>query len=403
MNIPLNFNSENIANETRKIDKKRAWWLLSPALPALGIGILAGYQFGPKKTKKIFALGGPILLHIVIPILDEIIGQDTSNPTEEDVKILQKDPYYKQIIKLFVPIQMLANIYAAYVVSHKDTSFLDSILLGMSIGAVNGIAVTTAHELCHRPSKLDHYLSHVTLMPLFYNHFRIEHAYGHHKRVATPEDPASSQMGESFYQFWPRTVFGSLKSSVEIENRRLKRKGLKFFSQENELFHGWIMSTIFHSSLITIFGKKTIPYLVTQAFYGITLFEIVNYIEHYGLLREKNSDGSYSRTLPEHSWNNNHTLTNLFLYQLQRHSDHHAFPTRPFQALRHFDGAPELPRGYATMLLPALIPSIWFKIMDKRIFHHYNSDISKANIHPKKRELILEKYKTPVIPSYAPT
>ena len=152
------------------------------------------------------------------------------------------------------------------------------------------------------------------------------------------------------------------------------------------------MSAAFHASMVGIFGKSTIPYLATQAFYGISLFEIINYIEHYGLLRQKKENGQYERTMPEHSWNNNNVVTNLFLYQLQRHSDHHAYPTRPFQALRHFDEAPELPSGYASMLLPALIPSLWFKIMDKRVFDHYKGDLNKANISPKRRAKIFKKF-----------
>lgn len=229
-------------------------------------------------------------------------------------------------------------------------------------------------------------------MPLVYNHFRVEHPYGHHKRVATPEDPASSQMGESFYKFWPRTVFGGLKSAIEIEQRRLKRKGLGFLSKENELFHGWAMSAAYHALMIKTYGKKVIPYTMTQAFYGITLFEIINYIEHYGLKRAQKADGSYERTLPEHSWNNNNIVTNLFLYQLQRHSDHHAFPSRPFQALRNFDEAPVLPSGYATMLIPALIPPLWYKMMDKRVVAHYQGDLTRANIHLAKRQQIYQKY-----------
>lgn len=144
--------------------------------------------------------------------------------------------------------------------------------------------------------------------------------------------------------------FGGIKSAVHIEKQRLKRKGLSFFwSKENELFHGWAMSAGFHGVMFSLFGKKVAPYLATQALYEISLFEIINYIEHYGLKREEKADGGYARTMPEHSWNNNNVVTNLFLYQLQRHSDHHAYPTRPFQALRHFDEAPELPSGYATI------------------------------------------------------
>ena len=396
MNAPVNLNQTTTQTlpiaSGLALDKKRYWWLLSPGLPVIGMGILAGYQFGPKATKKIFALGGPLLLHVIIPSIDAIVGTDNNNPNDEQISSLVADPYYDRIVKLFIPLQMAANVFAGYVVSRKTTSLLDQILLGVSMGAINGIGVNTAHELSHRPNKKDHYLSHATLMPLFYNHFRVEHPYGHHKRAATPEDPASSKMGETFYEFWPRTVFGGLKSAIEIEKNRLKRKGLSFFSPQNELFQGWAMSAGFHATMLKFFGKDIIPYLATQAFYGVSLFEIINYIEHYGLMRDQKEDGSYARTMPEHSWNNNNITTNLFLYQLQRHSDHHAYPTRPFQALRNFEQAPELPSGYATMLLPALVPSLWFKMMDKRIFDHYEGDLNKANIHPKRRAKIFKKF-----------
>lgn len=375
-----------------ELDRKRYMWMLGPALPAIGIGILAGYQFAPRPLKKLFALGGPIVLHVIIPTIDTIIGKDANNPTNEDIKLLENDPYYATLVKTFIPLQYAANVYACYIASRKETSFLDKILIGISMGAVNGIAINTAHELSHKQYRIDHLLSHMALVPTGYNHFRVEHPYGHHKRAATPEDPASSQMGETFYEFWPRTVLGSLKSAIEIETNRLKRKGKQFWSKDNELLQGWAMSATFHASMVKLFGKGAIPYLATQAFYGISLFEIINYIEHYGLLRQKKADGNYERTMPEHSWNNNNIVTNLFLYQLQRHSDHHAYPTRPFQALRHFDEAPELPSGYASMLLPALIPSMWFKMMDKRVFDHYKGDLNKANIYPKRRAKIFAKF-----------
>ncbi|MCU4412570.1 alkane 1-monooxygenase [Acinetobacter sp. WU_MDCI_Axc73] len=395
MNAPLKVQEELVtmaSKSKRELDRKRYFWLLGPALPVIGLGILAGYQFSPRPIKKFFAMGGPIVLHIIIPTIDTIIGKDANNPTNEDIKLLENDPYYAALVKSFIPIQYAANIYACYIVSRKETSFIDKILLGISMGAINGIAINTAHELSHKQDRIDHLLSHMALVPTGYNHFRVEHPYGHHKRAATPEDPASSQMGETFYEFWPRTVLGSLKSAIEIETHRLKRKGKRFWSKDNELLQGWTMSATFHASMVKLFGKSTIPYLATQAFYGISLFEIINYIEHYGLLRQKRTDGNYERTMPEHSWNNNNIVTNLFLYQLQRHSDHHAYPTRPFQALRHFDEAPELPSGYASMLLPALIPSIWFKMMDKRVFDHYKGDLNKANIYPKRRAKIFAKF-----------
>ncbi len=396
VNAPVQLQDQQIQEIMVKsglaLDKKRYLWAISPALPVIGIGILLGYQFSPKPIKKIFALGGPIVLHVIIPTIDTLVGKDKNNPSAEDIKLLENDPYYARLVKSFIPLQYIANIYACYIVSRKSTSLLDKILLGISMGAINGIAINTAHELSHKSNRLDHILSHLALVPSGYNHFRIEHPYGHHKRAATPEDPASSQMGETFYEFLPRTVIGSFKSAIEIETQRLKRKGLKFWSKDNELLQGWGMSAAFHSAMVAIFGTATLPYLITQSAYSISLFEIINYIEHYGLLRQKDENGKYERTMPEHSWNNNNIVTNLFLYQLQRHSDHHAYPTRPFQALRHFDEAPELPSGYASMLLPALIPPMWFKMMDKRVFDHYKGDLNKANIFPKRRAKIFKKF-----------
>lgn len=374
------------------VDKKRRLWLLGPSVPAIGIAAMAGYQFGPKWTRKICAGFGPILLHGIIPALDKLIGDDQQNPPNSAVKGLEDDPYYAKIVKLYIPLQYAANIYGAYLASRKTTPLSDQLLLGSLLGVINGVAINTAHELSHKQSKVDHILSHLALAPTGYNHFRVEHPYGHHRRVATPEDPASSRMGESFWKFLPRTVIGSFKSAIEIESRRLERKNKKFWSLDNELLQGWLMSAGFHTSMIAMFGKRSIPFLATQSLYGITLFEIINYVEHYGLKRQKLENGQYERTLPEHSWNNNNIVTNLFLYQLQRHSDHHANPTRSFQALRHFDDAPQLPSGYGSMILPALFPKWWYSIMDQRVVDHYKGDLNKANMDAEAKARLFEKY-----------
>lgn len=374
------------------VDKKRRLWLLGPSVPAIGIAAMAGYQFGPKWTRKLCAGFGPILLHGIIPTLDKLIGDDKQNPPSSAVKGLEDDPYYSRIVKLYIPLQYAANVYGAYLASRKTTPLSDQVLLGSLLGVINGVAINTAHELSHKQSKVDHILSHLALAPTGYNHFRVEHPYGHHRRVATPEDPASSKMGESFWKFLPRTVIGSFKSAIEIESRRLERKNQKFWSIHNELLQGWLMSAGFHTGMLAMFGKRTIPFLATQSLYGITLFEIINYVEHYGLKRQKLENGQYERTLPEHSWNNNNIVTNLFLYQLQRHSDHHANPTRSFQALRHFDDAPQLPSGYGSMILPALFPKWWFSIMDQRVVDHYKGDLNKANMYPEAKANLFEKY-----------
>ncbi len=150
MNAPVKLNEQQLAQLEKKIgsvlDRKRYGWLLSPGLPVIGMGILAGYHFGPKSTKKLFAMGGPLLLHVIIPALDALIGDDANNPTDDDIKVLVNDPYYDRIVKLFIPLQMAANAFAGYVVTRKDVSLIDQLLLGISMGAINGVGVNTAHE-----------------------------------------------------------------------------------------------------------------------------------------------------------------------------------------------------------------------------------------------------------------
>ena len=373
-------------------DKKRHLWLFGLAYPCIAMGALAGYQFGPKKLRSVFASTGPIFMHVVMPALDKFIGEDSENPPDTAIATLEADPYYARIVKLFIPLQYTANLYALYLASRDSTPTHDRVLIGTLLGVLNGVAINTAHELSHKPNKLEQMLSHLALAPTAYNHFRIEHPYGHHRHVATLEDPASSQMGESFWQFWPRTVVGSFKSAVEIETRRLERQGLGFWSLKNELLQGWAMSGLYHAAMLKCFGKNIAVTQATQALYGITLFEVVNYIEHYGLKREQLENGQYARTQPEHSWNNNNLVTNLFLYQLQRHSDHHAYPTRSFQTLRNYEDVPQLPVGYGAMILPALIPKWWFKLMDQRVVEHYAGDFSKMNIYPKAKQKIQQKF-----------
>ena len=373
-------------------DNKRKLWLLGLVVPNIANAAFLGYQFGPKITRKLFASAGPLALHLIIPAIDKHLGEDPDNPPEDAIAALEHDPYYARVVKLFIPFQLAANVYGNYIASRTTTPLADRILFGHLLGVVNGVAINTAHELSHKSGKLEHYLSHLCLAPTGYNHFRIEHPYGHHRRVATPEDPASSQLGESFWQFWPRTVVGSFKSAINIETRRLERKGKQFWSLDNELIHGWAMSAAYHLLMLKCFGPRIIPTQVTQALCGITLFEAVNYMEHYGLKREDLGNGRYARTMPEHSWNNNSMFSNVLLYQLQRHSDHHAYPTRSFQSLRHYDNVPQLPAGYASMVLPALIPGWWFKQMDERVIQHYAGQSDKLNIYPKARQKLLSKY-----------
>lgn len=370
-------------------DPKRWLWLFSPfvpfiALAAFGLYFLTGWG--------VLLWLGPVLVYGIIPLADKVIGTDLSNPPEDAIPDLEKDNWYRNIVISYVPMQWGITIVAAWLFAHGGLAMWEIIGMAFSVGAVNGIAINTAHELGHKKSALERWAAKFSLAPVAYGHFFVEHNRGHHVHVATPADPASSRMGETFWQFLPRTMIGGLKSSWNIEKKRLARRGKSAWSLENDNLQAWALTVVMYGALAAWLGWPVLIFLAAQAFYGASLLEVVNYLEHYGLLRKKREDGRYERCEPCHSWNSNHVVTNLFLYQLQRHSDHHANPTRRFQALRHFDDSPQLPSGYASMLIPAYIPSLWFKIMDPLVVAHYNGDITQAHLYPPARERLLRKW-----------
>jgi alkane 1-monooxygenase len=360
-------------------DGKRYLWplgLVSPVFPLLGglITWATGSELGMWFP--------PLFLYAVIPLLDKLLGKDPHNPPEEVVEQLSKDKYYRYCVYAFVPLQFIALIWSMFAVSGGTLSWFGIVGLGWSIALTNGVAFNTAHELGHKNDRLERWLSKLTLAPTAYGHFCVEHNRGHHVRVATPEDPASSRYGESYYQFLPRTIIGGLKSAWHLEKTRLEGRGLSVWSVQNENLQAWAMSVVLFAGLTAAFGWIVLPFLLVQAFFSATLFEIINYVEHYGLCRQKNENGRYERCKPEHSWNSNHLVTNLMLYQLQRHSDHHANPSRSYQALRHFEDVPQLPNGYAGMVVLAYFPPLWRKVMDPKVEAHYGGDLSLANVQP---------------------
>lgn len=260
----------------------------------------------------------------------------------------------------------------------------------------SGVGINTAHEMGHKKDSLERWLSKITLAQTCYGHFYIEHNRGHHVRVSTPEDPASARFGETLWEFLPRSVIGGLRSAVHLEAQRLRRLGVSPWNPmtylRNDVLNAWLMSVVLWGGLIAVFGPALIPFVIIQAVFGFSLLEAVNYLEHYGLLRQKSANGRYERCAPVHSWNSDHIVTNLFLYHLQRHSDHHANPTRRYQTLRSMAGAPNLPSGYASMISLTYFPPLWRKVMDHRVLEHYGGDITRVNLHPRVREKALARY-----------
>jgi len=370
-------------------DGKRYAWLLGivvPTLPFIVFGLVHLTGLG------VFWFFGPVLIFGVFPPLDLLVGLDAENPPDSVLKWLEQDRYYRWCTYAFLPLQYAGLVFACWLWASADLTVVDKIGLALTVAMVAGIAINTAHELGHKRDRLERWLSKIALAQSGYGHFFVEHNRGHHVRVATPDDPASARLGESFWAFLPRTVKGSLVSAWELEREWLARDGRPWWNFRNNVLNAWAMTVVLFGGLTAVFGLEVLPYLLLQMAIGFPLLEVVNYLEHYGLLRQKREDGRYERTRPEHSWNSNNVASNVLLYHLQRHSDHHANPTRRFQALRHVDEAPQLPTGYAGMILLALVPPLWRRVMDPRLIRHYRGDATRANIHPRRRGRVLARY-----------
>jgi alkane 1-monooxygenase len=359
-----------IFEHTRARDPKRYLWVLGLIAP--GCALLPS-QLVVYTGLEVFWWIGPIIVLVVIPLLDWAIGDDGSNPRDEDYEALSNDRYYRWCTYLFLPLQFIGLLIAGYLWASHELSLADKLGLAVTLGFVSGIGINAAHELGHRAERLERWLAKIALAQSGYGHFFVEHNRGHHVRVATPEDPASARFGESLWQFLPRTMLGGFRSALALERQRLARNGKRWLSPSNHLLQAWAMSAALFTALIAAFGPVVIPYLAIQALIGAGLLETVNYVEHYGLLRARRPDGRSARCS----------------FHLQRHSDHHANPGRRYQTLRSSARAPQLPAGYATMVVLAAIPPLWRAVMDHRVLAHYNGDTTLINTMPRKRRLVV--------------
>jgi alkane 1-monooxygenase len=380
-------------------DKKRWFWALSLVVPLLPFG---AWDLVERTGLDLFWYLGPMWILLGIPALDALVGVDRSNPPEWAVEDLSNDRYYRILTYLYLPLQYAGFFFAAYLVTRGDLSLFSAIGLTLTVGAVGGIGIANAHEMGHKKDKLERWLAKVVLAQTCYGHFEIEHNRGHHARVATPEDPASARFGETFWAFFPRSVAGAARSGWNLEKARYTRVGKSPWQLGNDVLNAWALSVALFVVTVAAFGWSVIPFFIGQAIFGFSLLEVVNYLEHYGLLRHQDANGRYERCQPRHSWNSDHIVTNVLLYGLERHSDHHANPTRRYQSLRTFDDAPQLPSGYGLMIGLAYIPPLWRKVMDHRVLDLYGGDLSKINVDPRHRAKVEARYGD-YVPAAPPT
>lgn len=361
------------------VDGKRYLWLLAvlfPLFPLIAMGLM-------NWSGQEWMLWIPLIaLYVFIPLLDYLFPNDRSNPPEQIVPLLEADIYYRVLNYLTIPLHFLILIAGAWFVANNDPGWSGYLGLSLTVGVISGFGINTGHELGHKKTRMDRLAARMVLAVPFYGHFNIEHNVGHHAEVATPEDSASARYGESIYQFVLREVPGGIRRAWRLERKRLQRRGFTSWSLHNEILQSYLVSVLLYGGLIIAFGLISLPFLVIQTAFAWWQLTGANYIEHYGLLRQKLPNGRYERCRPHHSWNANHVASNILTFHLERHSDHHAYAARHYQSLRHFDDVPQLPSGYFGMFLLSYVPFLWRRVMDPKVLEWAKGDMSLVNVNP---------------------
>jgi len=305
---------------------------------------------------------------VMIPLADFMVGRDDSNLSAEAELRAKASNVYTFILWMFIPVQFGLLFWLGYHFTLGNLSGLSLAGAMLSVALSNGgIGITIAHELVHRPSKGEQWLGRILLMSVLYMHFAIEHVRGHHATVATDEDPASARKGQSFYAFLFPSIVGQYLSAWNLEAERLKKLKKQVFSLSNEMIQFTMCEFAMIVLIYILFGWAFAGLFMVVSFLSFSLLEAVNYLEHYGLERHKHANGRYEKVTHHHSWNSDHILSRMFLFELTRHSDHHAVASRKYQILRSFNDSPQLPTGYPGMILLALFPPAWFRVMDPLI------------------------------------
>jgi alkane 1-monooxygenase len=339
----------------------KAFKYLSP----LTIYVLAGISF----TQQGWLTWGTMLYAwFIIPFAELFINPSEKNLDAAEEEMAKQDKVYDYMLYLIVIFQFAALFL--FLSSMKATGLQWWEITGrvFSMGLLCGtFGINVAHELGHRVTKFEQTLAKLLLLTSLYMHFFIEHNKGHHKNVATPEDPSSARYNEPVYTFYFRTIIFSYLSAWKIANDEMRKKGLSVLNLKNEMLQAHIIQIAFVALVFFMFTPLITLYFLAAAFIGILLLETVNYIEHYGLQRKQMASGNYERAMPTHSWNSSHPLGRLMLFELSRHSDHHYLASRKYQILQHHDNAPQLPTGYPGSMLLALLPPAWFYVMNRKI------------------------------------
>lgn len=309
-----------------------------------------------------------IIAFILIPVFEFILPINKANIAQSDFLKYSRSGFFDVLLYLNIPLLYGLIAYFIFKVDTLDFSSYEMAGKILSVGIVGGSSgINVAHELGHKTGKFQKLSAKILLLPVLYLHFIIEHNRGHHKRVATPEDPATSRMNEPVYSFWLRSIIGSYISAWMLEKKRLLDLKKSFWSLHNEMILFSILEIIYLLIIYNLTSPVVFVQLILVALVAILLLESINYIEHYGIVRTKLPSGRYEKVKPQHSWNSDHQLGRIILYELVRHSDHHFKAHKKYQVLDSVEDSPQLPLGYPTSILAALVPPLWFALMNPLI------------------------------------
>ena len=319
------------------------------------------------KSTGIYAFFGLFFLYVLVPILEQILPLSSYNLKKAEKELAKESYFFDLTLYLLVPLHLFVIYSFLITVSNANISTLDLIACVLMMGTILGVnGINVGHELGHKinhPFKM--FLAHVMLTTSIQNHFVTYHNSGHHRDVGTPEDFSSAKQGDNFYYFALRSQIGGYFKTWKLESKRLTALG------KNKLINPMIIYTLipllFLTTIYFFFNFNTMLIYGITGIYGISVLEAQNYFAHYGLRRKKQENGRYERVQPKHSWNSDHLIGRVLLFELTRHSDHHHMGAKPFQLLESKKDSPMLPFGYPMMLMLSYFPFIFKPIMKKHL------------------------------------
>lgn len=310
----------------------------------------------------------PIFAFVLIPILEILLPVQVENLSEEQIESKANNRFFDLLLYINLPLVYGIIGWFLWSVSWATYSTMELTGLIISVGIVLGSnGINVAHELGHRKTQWEKTLGKLLLLPALYMHFYIEHNFGHHLNAATKEDPASAKYNQTVYSFWFTSMFRQYSSAWKIQLDLLKREGNSFLSLKNDMLWYVLLQASYLLALFYFFNLQVAIVATLTGLMAAILLETINYIEHYGLSRTKTESGRYERVSEVHSWNSNHVLGRVMLYELTRHSDHHHRAHKKYQLLDCHEISPQMPYGYPTSMVLAMVPPLWFAVMNKRI------------------------------------